>query len=160
MLFSLFCWIVGSKDGKTAFLACGSRQVLALDGKKATSGEKQRVVVCMKGLVMTPGSPEMDNHVLTFTQEVSRAICWREEAAYLLPDGNPNPVLGLAGSGEDSIGKVLEGKVGVWSHRDPRHLVEKVFLQELQRGGAATGDATAMQLPGGKPVQQLSRLTT
>ena len=42
MLFSLFCWIAGSKDGKTAFLACGTRQVLALDGKKATSGEKQR----------------------------------------------------------------------------------------------------------------------
>ena len=148
MLFSLFCWIAGSKDGKTAFLACGSRQVLALDGKKATSGEKQRVVVCIKGLAMTPGSPEMDNHVLTFTQEVSKALCRREEAAYLVPYGHPNPVLGLAGSGEDSIGKVLEREVGVWSHRDPRHLVEKVFLQELQRGGAATGDATAMQLDG------------
>ena len=152
MFFSVCCWIAGSKDGKTSFLACGSRQVLALDGKKATIGEKQRVVVCIKGLAMTPGSPVMDNNVLTFTQEVSRAICWREETAYLVPYGHPNPVLWLAGSGEDSIGKVLERKVGVWSHRDPRHLVEKVFLQELQRGGAATGDATAMQLPGGKPV--------
>lgn len=101
----------------------------------------------------------MDNDVLTFTEEVSKAICWRE-AAYLLPDGNPNPVLGVAGSGEDSVGKVLEGEVGVWSHRDPRHLVKKVSLQELERGGAATGAGTAMQLVGNQfsePTHNMNR---
>jgi len=46
----------------------------------------------------------------------------REEVGYLgevqdlVPNSHPNPLLGLAGSGENSIGKVLEGEVGVRSN--------------------------------------------
>ena len=66
---------------------------------------------------MVPGSPAIANNELTFTEKVSKLIFGLlREVAYLVPNSHPNPLLGLVGSGEDSIGKVLEGKVGVRSN--------------------------------------------
>ena len=73
MLFSIFCWISGSKDGKTAFLACGTRQVLA-EEKKATSADRDTELCTGKGSVVVLGSQEMANDKLTFTQEVSKPM--------------------------------------------------------------------------------------
>ena len=85
------------------------------EAKKATSADRDTELWRCKGSVVVLRSQEMANNKLTFTQEVSKPILGRK-AAYLVPNCNPDPMLGLVASGEDSIGKVLEWEVRVWSN--------------------------------------------
>ena len=68
---------------------------------------------------MVPGSPAIANNELTFTEKVLKLLFG--EAAHLVPDSHPNPLLGLVGSGEDSIGKVLDGEVRISGDSNPGH---------------------------------------
>ena len=63
-------------------------------------------------------------------------------------------MLGLVASGKDSIGKVLEWEVRVWSNRDPRrHLLQEKFCWK-SRKLELPRPAMRLLAAGGKPVLQ------